>query len=94
MHELVARAHGLLRRMGASVVSEVDKLRAGALSLDAATRQVWLDEPDGAREIKLTSKEFGLLHFLMAHQGESSRVLHCWNVFGAVPIRNPKLVER
>ena len=71
MRELVARLHRLLRRAGAPpVLSESKQLRAGALLLDAETRQVWIEEQGAAREIKLRPKEFDLLHFLMAHQGQ------------------------
>jgi DNA-binding response OmpR family regulator len=60
---LVARLRALVRR-GAPVRPTV--LSAGDLVLDPATRTVCR----GAREVSLTPREFGLLHFLLRHRGE------------------------
>ena len=42
-------------------------LQYNDLKLDPATRTVWQDR----RRIELTTKEFGILHYLMRHQGET-----------------------
>jgi len=57
---LVARLRSVLRRRGQL---EQDILRAGDLTLNRATREVW----DGERQIELTNKEFDLLEMLIAH---------------------------
>jgi two-component system OmpR family response regulator len=60
---LVARLRALVRR-GAPVRPTV--LSAGDLSLDPASRSV----RRGEREVTLTPREFGLLHYLMRHRGD------------------------
>jgi DNA-binding response OmpR family regulator len=68
---LVARLRALIRR-GAPARPTV--LTAGDLALDPAARTVQRE----GREVTLTPREFGLLHFLMRHRGEvvsKSRIL-------------------
>jgi DNA-binding response OmpR family regulator len=60
---LVARLRALIRR-GAPARPTV--LTAGDLALDPAARTV----QRAGREVTLTPREFGLLHFLMRHRGE------------------------
>jgi two-component system OmpR family response regulator len=60
---LVARLRALVRR-GAPVRPTV--LAAGDLTLDPASRSVHR----GEREVTLTPREFGLLHYLMRHRGD------------------------
>jgi two-component system OmpR family response regulator len=60
---LVARLRALVRR-GAPVRPTV--LAAGDLTLDPASRAV----RRGEREVTLTPREFGLLHYLMRHRGD------------------------
>ena len=60
--ELLARVRALLRRGGASGSAE---LRIGDLTLDSARH---LAARDG-RELSLTLKEFGVLHYLMSRPG-------------------------
>jgi two-component system OmpR family response regulator len=60
---LVARLRALVRR-GAPVRPTV--LTAGDLTLDPASRSV----RRGEREVTLTPREFGLLHYLMRHRGD------------------------
>jgi two-component system OmpR family response regulator len=60
---LVARLRALVRRGQPERPSE---LKAGDLTVNPATRKV----ARGDREISLTPREFGLLHFLMRHRGE------------------------
>lgn len=61
--ELVARVKAVLRRTQAPTVPSEDMLAVGALRLYPATRSVLLQ---GA-PVNLTSREFDLLAFLMAH---------------------------
>jgi DNA-binding response OmpR family regulator len=62
--ELAARVHALLRRKADPSLSV---LRVENLELDPASRRVHR----GAREIKLSPKEFDLLYLLMRHAGET-----------------------
>ena len=59
-NELLARVRALLRREGTSKSPE---LRAGDLTLNALTRQIWR----GHRLIELTTKEYVILEYLMRH---------------------------
>jgi DNA-binding response OmpR family regulator len=61
--ELLARIRALLRRPTSAVPPE---LKAGDLVLDSSTRRVYR----GGKEIPLTSKEFGLLEYLMLNAGQ------------------------
>ncbi len=58
--ELLARVRALLRREGMSKSTE---LRAGDLTLNTLTRQVWR----GQRSIELTTKEYVILEYFMRH---------------------------
>jgi DNA-binding response OmpR family regulator len=76
--ELTARVRSLLRRdAGRSGVA----LRVGDLSLDTAR----MTATRGDRSLELTSKEFALLRYFMAHAGEvlsTERLLeHVWDEF-------------
>jgi DNA-binding response OmpR family regulator len=59
-NELLARVRALLRR---EVTSKSPELRAGDLTLNALTRQIWR----GQRPIELTTKEYVILEYLMRH---------------------------
>jgi two-component system alkaline phosphatase synthesis response regulator PhoP len=62
--ELVARVRAVLRRRAREVTPESgEPLRAGALRLDARTREVTLL----GRRVELTAREFDLLQLLMRH---------------------------
>ncbi len=61
--ELAARVRSLLRRDAGTTGAF---LRVGALELDDARHRAWR----GARELELTTKEFSLLRYFMAHPGE------------------------
>ncbi|HEY1080044.1 MAG TPA: response regulator transcription factor [Bdellovibrio sp.] len=63
--ELVARMKGLIRRSKKTAV--VSKLKSGALTLDPQLRSATLDGQD----LNLSTHEFELLKFLMAHAGQS-----------------------
>lgn len=73
--ELAARANALLRRKADPLLSI---LRVEDLELDPATHKVHR----GKKEIKLTPKEFEMLHLLLRHAGETvSRadlLSECW----------------
>lgn len=62
LDELAARVRALLRRQGGRAEPE---LRIGALRLDPASHQVWLDE----QPVSLSPREFSLLHTLAAEPG-------------------------
>jgi DNA-binding response OmpR family regulator len=74
--ELVARIHALLRRP-----AELDqtKLSAGKLSLEPATKVVSY----GAKNVRLTAKEFSLLEYLLRHKGrvvsKDELITHVWS---------------
>ena len=74
--ELAARLRALLRRP-AAVRSTV--LEAGDIRLDPATHTVWR----GAIVVPLTSREFSLLHLMMAKAGEvvsrTELLEHAWD---------------
>lgn len=76
LEELLARARALLRRPHEqqSVI-----LKAGDLSLDTVTYSV----ERAGKPIHLTSKEFGLLEYLMRHQGrpmsKENIISHVWD---------------
>jgi DNA-binding response OmpR family regulator len=61
--ELLARVRALLRR---TPLEEPLQWRAGDLILDLKTRKVTRD----GRSLSLTSREFGVLEYLLRHQGE------------------------
>lgn len=61
MGELLARIRSALRRRS----REPESLEAGSLRLDPASHRAWL----GARELRLTPKEFDLLRQLVLHAG-------------------------
>lgn len=61
--EVRARLAALLRR--SSVDRQRRVLRAGALSVDVSARRAWID----GKQIKLTAREFDLLHVLATEPG-------------------------
>lgn len=75
--ELTARVRALLRR---DLRVRVPLLQYKNLKLDPAARVVW----QGNRRVELTSKEFGILEYLLRHQGEivSQEALleHVWDM--------------
>jgi len=62
--EMHARLRSLLRRAG-DLVIRPQQLNVGDLRVDTSQRRAWL----GARELRLTLKEFDLLAYLMRHRG-------------------------
>ncbi len=74
--ELVARIRALLRR---DMRARTPLLHYRDLKLDPLARVAWL----GKRRLELTGKEFGILEYLMRHQGEvvSQEALleHVWD---------------
>lgn len=60
--ELAARLRALLRRRGGRASPQLEH---GALRLDPASHQVWLNEV----EIKLSGREFAVLHALLEQPG-------------------------
>ncbi len=63
-NELVARVRALLRRVHRTPAAEA-LLRFGDLTMDLSRHTVM----DGAREVKLTAKEFMLLQYFLQHRG-------------------------
>ena len=61
--ELIARINAVLRRSGIDIKSKI--LEISGLSLDTERREVKSDE----KQVKLTFKEYELLHFLMINTG-------------------------
>ena len=61
--ELVARIAALLRRVQRAQVDEI--VTYGPLTIDAARHRVLVD----GEEVRLTAKEFLLLHYLVQHRG-------------------------
>jgi len=85
--ELAARAKALLRR---KADPSLNLLRVADLELDPTTRKV----TRGGREIKLSSKEFHLLHLLMRRAGNHvtrQELLH--EVWGSPPGSDSNLVD-
>jgi DNA-binding response OmpR family regulator len=82
--ELVARARALLRR---DMRGRTPLLVYKDIKLDPATRTAW----QGNRRLELTGKEFGILEYLLRHQGEivSQETLleHVWDM-SANPLTN------
>jgi DNA-binding response OmpR family regulator len=70
--ELVARVKAVLRRAGAKplVDSQAGPLTRGQVTINPATRQVWLANAAEKIEVTLTAKEFDLLWFMMTHPGQ------------------------
>jgi two-component system KDP operon response regulator KdpE len=80
MRELTARIRAALRRTRSTAADSEDVIVIGDLSLHPGRRLV---QKAGAA-IRLTPKEFDLLHYLMAHRGlpvTHARLLH--DVWGA-----------
>jgi len=67
MAELEARIRALLRRTDGPIGPPPAALRSAGLSLDEARTQVVTDE---GSELRLTRREFTLLHLLMANAGK------------------------
>lgn len=67
-HELIARIRSLLRRAqaGGPALGRAERLRAGSLTVDRATRRVYLD----GGEVMLTPKAVALLDYLVTHPQE------------------------
>ena len=67
-YELVARLRAIQRRAtrGLPPLASAQRLRAGRLSLDRASRRAWLDD----RELLVTPKASLLLEYLMTHPDE------------------------
>lgn len=63
MAELMARIRAMLRRKG----NRTPMLEAGAVCLDTAKRQVFLN----GEEVHLTTKEFSILEFLLHNKGSA-----------------------
>src|SRR5215831_17557842 len=85
--ELAARAQALLRRKADPTLNI---LRVEDLELDPGTRKV----TRGSREIKLSVKEFHLLHLLMRHAGnEVTRQELMQEVWGPQPGTDSNLVD-
>ena len=61
--ELIARINAVLRRSGGA--GESKRLEVSGLSLDVARREIRVNE----EQVKLTFKEYELLHFLMLNVG-------------------------
>jgi len=59
-NELLARVRALLRREG---MSKSPEFRAGDLTLNTLTRQIWR----GQRPIELTTKEYVIMEYFMRH---------------------------
>ncbi|MEE8517514.1 MAG: response regulator transcription factor [Dehalococcoidia bacterium] len=64
--ELVARVKSVLRRSNSAPSLQGERLSLGDLTISPVTRAVMR----GSTTINLTGKEFDLLHFLAAHQGQ------------------------
>ena len=76
--ELVARVAALLRRVTRSAAPQ-KRLRYGPIAIDVDRHVVRV----GDREVKLTAKEFLLLHYLIEHRGRVlSRDLLLTDVWG------------
>jgi two-component system alkaline phosphatase synthesis response regulator PhoP len=76
--ELVARIAALLRRVTRSAAAQ-KRLRYGPISIDVDRHIVRVSD----REVKLTAKEFLLLHYLIEHRGRVlSRDLLLTDVWG------------
>ncbi|MCL5020371.1 MAG: response regulator transcription factor [Bacteroidetes bacterium] len=75
--ELLARVRALLRRTGQD---KSTVLQVGELVLDPVTREV----NRGGKQIKLTTREFALLEYLMRNKGQilsrAHIAQHVWNV--------------
>src|SRR5215471_7040107 len=85
--ELAARANALLRRKADPTLNV---LRVDDLELDPAARRV----SRGGREIKLSLKEFHLLHLLMKHAGNVvTRQELLQEVWGTPPEVDSNLVD-
>lgn len=82
--ELLARIRALLRR---DLRARTPLLQCGDLRLDPATRTAW----QGNHRLELTGKEYGILEYLLRHQGEivSQEALleHVWDM-QANPLTN------
>lgn len=75
--ELTARVRALLRR---DLRVRVPLLQYKDVKLDPAARVVW----KGNRRVELTSKEFGILEYLLRHRGEivsqEAMLEHVWDM--------------
>ncbi|MGH7611324.1 MAG: response regulator transcription factor [Candidatus Dormibacteria bacterium] len=81
VHEFLARVEALLRRSDRAPRPDADpeRLSLGDLVVDGGARRVTL----GEREVKMSPREFSLLHFLLSHPGKvHSRDALIWAVWG------------
>jgi len=74
--ELTARIRAILRR---ELRERTPTIKLGDLNLDPSRRVIWL----GKKELSLTRKEFGILHYMMRYPGEvisqEELIEHVWN---------------
>lgn len=72
MRELIARVRALLRRSTSKTIKENNPiLQQGNVILDPGRHEVRLQSNGKQQEIKLSLKEFQLLHVLMSHPGKA-----------------------
>src|SRR5574341_946432 len=67
LRELLARIHAFLRRHGASTAPPADTYTFGKIVLDFKHYRA----TNAGEEIALTPKEFEILHYLIAHRGQT-----------------------
>lgn len=63
--ELVARVKSVLRRSEATIRGEPVTLAAGPVTIDSSRREITIN----GKEVKMTAREFDLLHYLMLNRG-------------------------
>jgi len=86
--ELLARVRALLRRR--TGMDSTDELEAKGVRIDVAAHRAFL----GDQELQLSSKEFDLLHVLVAHAGSVvSREQLMRDVWGAEPHAPSKTLD-
>lgn len=92
--ELVARIKAHLRRSDTEAEPKQTQVTLGPFRIDLAARRVFQANPEGEREIELTSTEFKLLEFFLTHPGHAwSREALLREVWGEQHFVTPRTVD-
>ena len=90
--ELLARINSNLRRAtsytGQDVKESLSSIRIGGIRLDTESKEVYVDDVP----VKLTPREYGILHLLMSHAGRVFSIEEIYEKVWEEPAYNPDTV--
>ena len=90
--ELLARINSNLRRAtsytGQGIKESLSSIRIGGIRLDTESKEVYVDD----MPVKLTPREYGILHLLMSHAGRVFSIEEIYEKVWEEPAYNPDTV--